>query len=204
MMEKGNKTGKIKSSHVKSPASDEPRPAATYADGTPFDRVQYLEAKLILKPDRFTSVRSFLDFGKIVRRTAKQLGVGFIEDKEAGRRPEIREIIFLDTPDFALYNNAFILRRRVSYVDGFAVGDPEIVFKFRHPDEQKVAAIDVRPRIAGRYKVKFKAEALPLRDQIGGYRILYSHNCQFGISQVHEGDRPSMGTLTRIFPALAI
>ena len=76
MMEKGNKTAKIKSSHAKSPASDEPRPAATYADGTPFDRVQYLEAKLILKPDRFTSVQSFRDFGKIVRRTAKQLGVG--------------------------------------------------------------------------------------------------------------------------------
>ena len=30
----------------------------SYADGTPLDRVQYLEAKLILKPDRFTSVQS--------------------------------------------------------------------------------------------------------------------------------------------------
>jgi len=26
--------------------------------------VQYLEAKLILKPDRFTSVQSFRDFGQ--------------------------------------------------------------------------------------------------------------------------------------------
>ncbi|HTS58926.1 MAG TPA: hypothetical protein VMH03_15380, partial [Terriglobales bacterium] len=26
---------------------------ATYADGQPFDQVTYLEAKLILKPDRF-------------------------------------------------------------------------------------------------------------------------------------------------------
>ena len=26
---------------------------AAYADGAPLDRVQYLEAKLILKPDRF-------------------------------------------------------------------------------------------------------------------------------------------------------
>ena len=203
MMEKGNKTEKIKSSHAKSPASDEPRPAATYADGTPFDRVQYLEAKLILKPDRFTSVRSFLDFGKIVRRTAKQLGVGFIEDKKASLRPEIREIIFLDTPDFALYSNAFILRRRVSYVDGFPVGDPEIVFKFRHPDEQKATALDVRPRIEGKYRIKFKAEALPLKDEVGGYRILYSHNCQFGLSQTHQPDKNSMATLDRIFPALA-
>jgi hypothetical protein len=175
----------------------------SYTDGTPLDGVQYLEAKLILKPDRFDSVQSFRDFGKIVQRTAKKLGVGFIEDREAGLRPEIREIIFGDTPDFRLYNNAFILRRRVSYVDGFPVGDPEIVFKFRHPDEQTATALDVRPKIAGKYRIKFKAEALPLKDQLGGYRILYSHNCQFGLSQMHEADRTSMATLVRVFPALA-
>jgi hypothetical protein len=177
--------------------------AATYADENPLDRVQYLEAKLILKPDRFTSVESFRDFGKIVKHTAKNLDVGFVEDRETGLRPEIREIIFGDTPDFRLYNNAFILRRRISYVDGFPVGDPEIVFKFRHPDEQKATAMDVRPKIAGKYRIKFKAEALPLKDEVGGYRILYSHNCQFGLSQMHEADRTSMATLVRVFPALA-
>ncbi|MBV8673159.1 MAG: hypothetical protein JOZ33_06970, partial [Acidobacteriaceae bacterium] len=176
---------------------------AAYADGTPLHQVQYLEAKLILKPDNFTSVQAFRDFGKIVQRTAKRLGVGFIEDRETGMRPEIREIIFIDTPDFRLYNNAHILRRRISYVDGFPVGDPEIVFKFRHPDEQKAAAVDVRPHIAGKYRIKFKAEALPLKDQVGGYRILYSHNCQFGASQAHEADRSSMATLVKVFPALA-
>jgi hypothetical protein len=189
----------------KSKQPDSPMVASgtTYADGTPLDRVQYLEAKLILKPDRFTSVQSFRDFGKIVKSTAKRLDVGFIEDREAGLRPEVREILFGDTPDFRLYNNAFILRRRISYVDGFPVGDPEIVFKFRHPDEQKAMAIDVRPKIAGKYRIKFKAEALPLKDQIGGYRILYSHNCQFGLSQMHDADRTSMSTLVRVFPGLA-
>ena len=178
-------------------------PPVMYADGTPLDRVQYLEAKLILKPDRFNSVQSFRDFGKIVQRTAKKVGVGFIEDRETGLRPEVREIIFGDTPDFRLYNNAFILRRRISYVDGFPVGDPEIVFKFRHPDEQQATAMDVRPKIAGKYRIKFKAEALPLKDQIGGYRILYSHNCQFGLSQMHDADKASMATLVKVFPALA-
>ena len=178
--------------------------ASAYEDGAPLDRVQYLEAKLILKPDQFTSVQSFRDFGKIVQRTAKKVGVSFIEDRETGLRPEVREIIFGDTPDFRLYNNAFILRRRVSYVDGFPVGDPEIVFKFRHPDEQKATELDVRPRIAGKYRIKFKAEALPLKDEVGGYRILYSHNCQFGLSQMHEADRTSMATLVKVFPALAV
>jgi hypothetical protein len=175
----------------------------TYADGAPLDNITYLEAKLILKPDRFTSVEAFRDFGKLVQKVAKRTGVEFIADPNVNRRPEIREITFGDTSDFRLYNNAFILRRRISYVDGFAVGDPEIVFKFRHPDEQKAAAFDVRPNIAGKYRIKFKAEALPLKDQVGGYRILYSHNCQFGLSQMHEADRTSMKTLIRVFPGLA-
>jgi hypothetical protein len=196
LQDKGHKTSK-------QPDSPMVVSGSAYADGTPLDRVQYLEAKLILKPDRFTSVQSFRDFGKIVKSTAKRLDVGFIEDREAGLRPEVREILFGDTPDFRLYNNAFILRRRISYVDGFPVGDPEIVFKFRHPDEQKAMAMDVRPKIAGKYRIKFKAEALPLKDEVGGYRVLYSHNCQFGISQMHDADRTSMATLVRVFPALA-
>lgn len=175
---------------------------ATYADGALLDKITYLEAKLVLKPDRFTSVQRFRYFGKIVKHTAKKVGVGFIADPNADRRPEVREIVFGDTPDFRLYNNAFILRRRISYLDGFPVGDPEIVFKFRHPDEQTATAVDVRPKIAGKYRIKFKAEALPLKDQVGGYRILYSHNCQFGLSQMHDADKTSMATLTRVFPTL--
>jgi hypothetical protein len=176
---------------------------STYSDGHPLDVVQYLEAKLILKPDRFTSVESFRDFGKLVHRTAKNLKVGFMTDPKTGLRPDVREIIFGDTPDFRIYNHAFILRRRICYVDGFPVGDPEIVFKFRHPDEQKTSALDVRPNISGKYRVKFKAEALPLKDQIGGYRMLYSHNCAFGLSQMHDADKTSMSTICRVFPALA-
>lgn len=199
---KKDKRKKSKQDKV-SEITKQPDTGLAYADGALLDRVQYLEAKLILKPDRFTSVQSFRDFGTVVQRTAKKLEIGFVEDRETGLRPEIREIVFGDTPDFRLYNNAFILRRRISYVDGFPVGDPEVVFKFRHPDEQKATVMDVRPRIDGKYRIKFKAEALPLKDQVGGYRILYSHNCQFGLSQMHEADQTSMATLVKVFPALA-
>jgi hypothetical protein len=177
-------------------------PRGAYADGTPFHRVQYLEAKLILKPDGLTSVRAFRDLGRIVQRTAKKVGVGFIESPRTELRPEVREIVFGDTPDFRLYNNAFILRRRIAYVDGFPAGDPEVVFKFRHPDETAATAMDVRPNIAGAYRIKFKAEALPLKDQVGGVRILYSHNCQFGLSQVAKPDALSMAAISHVFPAL--
>jgi hypothetical protein len=176
----------------------------TYPDGTPLDNINYLEAKLILKPEPFTSVEAFRDFGKMVQKIARKTGVGFIADPETQRRPQIREITFGDTPDFRLYNHAFILRRRICYVDGFPVGDPEIVFKFRHPDEKAAAEFDVRPKVAGKYRIKFKAETLPLKDRVGGYRILYSHNCQFGLSQMHEADRTSMATLVRVFPGLKV
>jgi hypothetical protein len=173
-----------------------------YSDGHPLDEVQYLECKLILKPDRFTAAKVFLDYGKLVAKTAKEFGVGFT-NKGVVLKPAIREVAFLDTADFRLYNNAFILRQRIAYESGFPAGEPEIVFKFRHDDMQKAAQLDVRPNFAGNYRIKFKAEALPLKDEVGGYRLLFSHNAQFPLSQAPEGDRQSMGTLARVFPALA-
>ena len=174
----------------------------TYSDGSPLDEIRYLECKLILKPNRFTCVRDFRDYGAIVHRAASECDVGFSTKHTLQQRPRIREVLFLDTADFRFYNNAFILRRRITYEDGFPVGDPEIVFKFRHPDLEKAAAVDVRPTIPGSYQIKFKAEVLPLRDELGGYRLLYSHNAQFGLSQTPEGDQTSMAAVARMFPAL--
>ena len=173
-----------------------------YSDGHPLDEAHYLECKIILKGDRFTSVQNFHDFAKFVRRAADKSDVDFDTSEFEGRKPQIREVLFLDTKDFRLYNNAFILRRRITYEDGFLVGDPEIVFKFRHPDMQTAAEMDVRPHISGDYKIKFKAEALPLKDKIGGYRTLFSHNVEFPASTVHAKDRTSMATVLRVFPAL--
>src|SRR6266436_6410858 len=176
-------------------AKDDPLPPLVpeihqgkYSDGHPLDDVHYLECKIILKPDRFTSRQGFVDFAKLARRAAEKADVDLSTDHLDGQRPEIREVVFLDTADFRLYNNAFILRRRIPYEDGFPVGDPEIVFKFRHPDMQAAARIDVRPQILGDYRIKFKAEALPLKDQLGGIRMLFSHNVEFPLSHEQEAD----------------
>jgi hypothetical protein len=184
------------------PRSRPARKKRHYSDGHPLDHVQYVESKVILKGDRFTSVDCFDDFARLVKRTAKEAGVDFSRKAFKDANPRIREVLFLDTPDFRLYNNAFILRKRTDYVGGFAVGDPEIVFKVRHPDLQKVADIDVRPQIAGAYEIKFKAEVLPLRSEIGGVRTLYSHNAQFPLSHVHAADRAELSTLMRLLPPL--
>jgi hypothetical protein len=188
--------------------SDQPSTVAngqpqTYADGHPLDVVQYLECKLILKPDRFDSMRGFYEFNELVREAASKVDkVKYEALNLKGRRPSMREVRFVDTADFRLYNNAYILRRRVPYEDGFPVGDPEIVFKFREADAKKAAAADVRPKIFGKYRIKFKAEALPLKDQAGGYRLLFSHNAQFPLSAVHDADRSSLKTIARVLPIL--
>jgi hypothetical protein len=174
-----------------------------YTDGHPLDSVQYLECKIILKPERFVSAKSFWDFAKAMRPAAKEYDVSYSTEGMEDTKPQIREVLFVDTKDFRFYNNAFILRRRIPYEDGFPVGDPEVVFKFRHPDMQTAAEMDIRPNVLGDFKVKFKAEALPLKDAIGGYRLLFSHNVEFGLSKVKEGDRLSMDTLVKVLPALA-
>jgi hypothetical protein len=176
----------------------------TYADGNPQDRVQFFDAKLILKPEFFYSVRGFKSFSDLVAEASTKVkGVSYQQFDLTKARPRIREVMFVDTGDFRLYNNSFILRRRTAYQDGFPIEDPEIVFKFRSADMNAAAAVDVRPNIAGPYRVKFKSEALPLKDQIGGYRLLYAHNCIFPLSSVRAGDRTNLKTIARGLPALA-
>jgi hypothetical protein len=184
------------------PRSRPARKRRRYTDGHPLDHVQYVESKLILKGNRFTSVECFDEFARLVKRAAKDADIDFSRKAFREAKPRIREVLFFDTPDFRLYNNAFILRKRTDYVDGFAAGDPEIVFKFRHPDLQKAADMDVRPQIAGDHRIKFKAEALPLKGQIGGVRTLYSHNAQFPLSHVHAADRDELSTLIHLLPPL--
>ena len=185
-------------------STDEPRQrleAGPVRRRKPLDDVQYLECKLILKTDEFTSPKGFRKYAKLVAQAAKECGVGFDTASAKGARPAIREVMFLDTEDFRLYNNAFILRRRVRFEDGFPAEEPEVVFKFRHPDQQQAAEVDVRPNLPGDYRIKFKAEALPLKERLGGYRLLYSHNVQFPLSHApgwrSHGDGEAGGDLPR-------
>jgi hypothetical protein len=176
--------------------------AGKYVDGMPYDEIRYLECKLILKPNHFTSRQSLFDFAKVLRRPAKQTGVIFEPCTFTERPLAIREVLFVDTHDFRLYNNAFILRRRIPYQDGFPIGLPEIVCKFRHSDPQKTAEMDMRPHIDGDYRIKFKAEALPLKDGLGGMRTLYSHNVEFHLNTAVVADRMSMERIAHALPAL--
>jgi hypothetical protein len=176
----------------------------TYADGMPIHQVEYLCCKLILRPNKFHSRESFFEFGKVMREPARKNGTKFTVSGFESQPVKVREVVFIDTEDFRLYNNAFILRRRIPYKDGFPIGDPEIVFKFRHPDMQVAAETDVRPNILGDHRVKFKCQALPLKEKLGGIRLLYSHNVQFLRSSIGMGRENvrDMDALVDLLPAL--
>lgn len=175
--------------------------AGEYSDGQPLHEVNYIDCKIILRGERFTCRQSFFEFGRLVTTVAEMTKVHYETAPFARRRPRIREVRFFDTRDCQLYNNAFILRRRTTYRDGFPVGDPEIVFKFRHTDLQTAAEMDVRPIIEGKHKVKFKTQTLPLKDKVGGFRQLFSHNVQFPLSAVPVDRADIQNVLTEGFAA---
>jgi len=176
-----------------------------YTDGMPIHQVQYLCCKLILRPNRFVSRESLFDFSKVMRQPAREHGVKFSSAGFESQPVKIREVLFVDTEDFRLYNNAFILRRRIPYKDGFPIGEPEIVFKFRHPDIQLCAETDVRPHILGDHRIKFKCQAMPLKEKLGGVRLLFSHNVQFPRSAIGMGKEnvSDMDQIIDLLPALA-
>ena len=173
-----------------------------YHDGHPLHQLGYLQVKLILRGSRFSSSQDLRNFSRFVAQAARKTGVGFDSEGFDKARPRIREVLFLDTPDFLLYRNAFILRRRFEYRGRFP--------RWRPGDRLQVQASECaagcRSRraaaLAGDYRVKFKAEALPLKHRLGGFRMLFSHNIQFPLSAVRQVDRRSMATVLEVLPAL--
>lgn len=168
---------------------------------TPHDSIHYLEAKIILQANHFVTAQSFRDFWKIVRGTAKKFSVR-VEEAPDAFESHVREVLFFDTPDFALYNNHFIVRLRTFYKGGWPQGLPELTVKFRHPDFATAAAVDVRPATpGGMARIKFKEEMLPLRESLGGARSIYSHNCVLAMPR--EQLNLAVKDLTASFPAFA-
>lgn len=140
------------------------------------DKIHYREYKILLQPEQFYSPDRFAAYWEEVLKIAADFDVKVHLSEDPFHRL-VRRVLFYDTPGFDLYRNAFILRKRTFYVDGWPLQDHELAIKYRHPDFATAAAVDVHPRLEGEAKIKFKDEVLPLKDKIGGIRSLYSHNC---------------------------
>ncbi|PNG27772.1 hypothetical protein [Methylocella silvestris] len=140
------------------------------------DDIHYREYKILLRPERFFNPTQFEIYWQKLCAVADLHKVGVATNKDAFHR-HVREVLFYDTETCDLYRNAFILRKRTFYTDGWPDPDHELTFKFRHADMKTAAEVDVTPYMEANAVIKFKEEVLPLKDQIGGMRSLYSHNC---------------------------
>ena len=164
----------------------------------PHDDLHYREYKILLRPERFTSPQAFKDFWHVVRHVAKECDVRLEEAPDAFAN-QVREVLFFDTPGYDLYNNHFIVRLRTLYRDGWPTGTPELTVKFRHPDFQRAAKVDIRPALAGETRIKFKQELLPLKDRLGDIRSIFSHNSVLALPR--EAMNFALKNITRAFPA---
>src|SRR5579863_593735 len=164
------------------------------------DVVHYREYKILLQADRFTSKHGFMEFWQTAAKTLKKLGLKVDVDRHAFDS-QVREVLFYDTPQFDLYNNHFILRKRTFYDQGWPRAGHELTFKYRAPDLKAAAAVDVRPRLGGHDEIKFKEELLLERDHLGGMRSVYSHGCVLTSPGI-ELDR-GIDDIVRTFPTLA-
>jgi hypothetical protein len=163
------------------------------------DAVRFAEFKLLLKPGELRHIVDAYQLWTHVYRAVDQAGVRFVPT--LGDPPiRARDVMFYDTPDFDLYENHFILRRRTHFRDGWTRSHDELTFKFRHADVERVRAVDVRPGIDALARVKFKREILPLPDRIGGSRHIYTRNCVMVMPPAERA--VDIDTLAHLFPAL--
>jgi len=151
-------------------------PVRRYTDGHPLDDIHYREYKILLAADLFYEPERFEEYWNISVDIGRELGVKTTLNPDPFKR-QVRRVLFYDTPNFDLYRNAFILRKRTFYDDGWPRREHELAVKFRHPDRDTAAEVNIHPHIPGDKKVKFKEELLPLKEKLGGMRSLFSHNC---------------------------
>jgi hypothetical protein len=140
------------------------------------DQIRYREYKILLRADRCGEVDGFEKFWHKIEAIADKCKIDITLSKTPFK-PQKRDIRFYDTKGFDLYRNAFILRQRTPYDDrGRPSNEHELTFKFRHPDLTRFETLDLHSTARDEDRIKFKEELLPLREQIGGLRSLYSHN----------------------------
>lgn len=164
------------------------------------DEIHYREYKILLKPEQFLLPTRFEEYWNALTSIAKKCDVGIQTNREAFHRT-VRNVLFFDTRHFDLYRNAFILRKRTVYVDGWPSSEHELTVKYRHADRDKATAVNMTPHLEGRTDIiKFKEEILPLKTELGGMRSLFSHNCVLASPNVVLDQ--GLADITHVFPAM--
>jgi len=164
------------------------------------DRVQFRKFKIVLKPGKFGDLQTDVrEYWKLARTVARQNSAIVSESRRAGE-PQLREVVFFDTPNAGLYGHGYTLRKRARYVRGGPGAHFELALEFRDLDVLRAAGADVRAAPQYEGVEQFKEELLLVGDPPGGMRSLFSHTCTLKEHRWELGSRFS--DATRIFPGL--
>lgn len=99
----------------------------------PITRRKY---KLVLRSDQIAKPSNLEKFWEITHSAARAARVG-IRERGKPLETRLREVEFLDTPQFQLYNKGFILRDRSVHSQALPQAIQEVTLKFRHPDRDR-------------------------------------------------------------------
>lgn len=154
---------------------------------------QSREYKLLLEPRRFadplTGVRTFRE---IVRRTARDCGLGISYGRESGGW-KTTGVVYLDTETFDLRNHSYILRKRNKRPGSF-----ELSLKFRSPDQHLAAGADVQ--LAPGYpssSPRFEQDT-----SLDGSNWVRVYSLSNRVKNMKQFVDPTLGGFAAIFPVL--
>lgn len=135
--------------------------------------VTHREFKLLLKPEKFPSRRSLLEFNQILEKSAEKLGVHYepVESLDS----QLRIVQFYDTKNQDLRKNKLIFRIRQIREGGWPDESWELTFKCRAPNYEKAAAFDSDTTLIKLQRKKFKEELIR-GEMPGTMNSIFSNN----------------------------
>jgi hypothetical protein len=156
-----------------------------------------MEFKMLLSPEFFDSEKQGVsEFWELVHRTAKHQGLD-VEDSSLD--PSTRYIAYLDTPDFALNRQGYILRMRQNDSIDLIRGQcdkVELVLKFRSPDRELSASKDVSAAEGLEEKSKFEKDVVSGKDSL---RDIFSKSSKI---EVQGCPGETLGDYAELYPPL--
>jgi hypothetical protein len=156
------------------------------------------EFKLLLKPGRFQTKRSVLEFNNQLAKMADDLGAEYEGFDRVDS--ELREVRFFDTPDAVFRKNHVILRLRRDRSSGWPDETWEVTFKRRSPDFRESADFDVDSSMKDLpVKIKFKEEIIR-GDAPRTIKSIFSNN-YIAYYPVQNFELP-MSRIIELFPGL--
>ncbi len=166
-----------------------------------FDRIHARQFKLLLRPDALSDVeRDVREYWKLARSVARQNSAIVSEGRAAGV-PQLRDVIFLDTPAADLYRHSHLLCKRVRHVHGKPRLEFDLTLELRSIDAQRAAEANVQAAAQYEGALSLKEEIRAASDPPGALRSSFVHSCRLKEHRWEIGTRFSEAA--RIFSGLA-